>query len=52
VVRALAQLSSDLGVEVLGEGVETPVQAEMLIAEGVVLGQGFLFGRPAALPAN
>ena len=50
VVRALAQLSSDLGVEVLGEGVETPAQAEMLISEGVVLGQGFLFGRPAALP--
>ena len=52
VVRALAQLSSDLGVEVLGEGVETPGQAEMLIAEGVVLGQGFLFGRPAALPVD
>jgi len=52
VVRALAQLSSDLGVEVLGEGVETPAQAEMLISEGVVLGQGFLFGRPAALPAH
>ena len=52
VVRALAQLASDLGVEVLGEGVETPGQAEMLIAEGVVLGQGFLFGRPAALPAH
>jgi EAL domain-containing protein (putative c-di-GMP-specific phosphodiesterase class I) len=52
VVRALAQLSSDLGVEVLGEGVETPRQAEMLISEGVMLGQGFLFGRPAALSVD
>ena len=52
VVRALAQLADDLQVEVLAEGVETPAQADELIAQGVTLGQGYLFGRPNPVPAD
>ena len=52
VVRALAQLAADLEVEVLAEGVETPAQAEMLMAQGVGLGQGYLFGRPSPLSGD
>jgi len=46
IVSAILALSERLGVEVLGEGVETEVQREALIAMGCEYGQGFLFARP------
>ncbi|HQR79588.1 MAG TPA: EAL domain-containing protein, partial [Actinomycetota bacterium] len=46
IVRSIVALARALGLEVLAEGVETPRQAEVLLAEGVHMAQGFLFARP------
>jgi EAL domain-containing protein (putative c-di-GMP-specific phosphodiesterase class I) len=50
-VQALARIASDLGVEVIAEGVETPGEAESCLEAGCQLGQGFLFGRPQPVPS-
>ena len=52
IVRAVLQACSDLGVEVIAEGVETEPEFHWFRRHGVVLFQGYLFGRPAfeALP--
>jgi EAL domain-containing protein (putative c-di-GMP-specific phosphodiesterase class I) len=46
IVRAVVAMSSALGLSVVAEGVETPAQREVLAGLGVVLGQGYLWGRP------
>lgn len=46
-VRALADVSHDLGCLVVGEGVETPAERDAAAALGCDLLQGFLLGRPA-----
>jgi EAL domain-containing protein (putative c-di-GMP-specific phosphodiesterase class I) len=51
-VHALARIASDLGVQVIAEGVETPREAETCLELGCHLGQGFLFGRPQPLSAS
>jgi diguanylate cyclase (GGDEF)-like protein/PAS domain S-box-containing protein len=48
-VRAILGLSRDLGLYVVAEGIETVAQAELLVANGCYLGQGFLFARPAPI---
>ena len=50
VVRAILALSQSLGLEVIAEGIETPVQRDALLALGCSHGQGYLFGRPLPLP--
>lgn len=50
VISAIADMATGLGLETLGEGVETPEQAEALTDAGVRFAQGMLFGAPAALP--
>ena len=47
IVHAIVALAHGLDLRVVGEGVETPDQCEVLQDVGCVLGQGFLFGRPA-----
>lgn len=50
----LIQLCKDLGIGVVGEGVETVMERETLLQLGCDLLQGYLFGRPGApfvLPA-
>ncbi|MEV4282415.1 putative bifunctional diguanylate cyclase/phosphodiesterase [Actinoplanes xinjiangensis] len=49
IVRAVVAMSHALGLSVIAEGVETPLQREALWAVGVVNGQGWLWG--AAVPA-
>lgn len=44
IVRAVASLCSTLGLSASAEGIETPEQLAMLVAEGVTEGQGQLFG--------
>jgi EAL domain-containing protein (putative c-di-GMP-specific phosphodiesterase class I) len=44
----LVQLCVDLGIAVVGEGVETPAERQTLLELGCDLLQGFLFGRPGA----
>jgi len=46
IVRAIANLCLSLGIEVVGEGIETPEQAARLLRKGFAAGQGFLYGRP------
>ncbi|MCI4567417.1 EAL domain-containing protein [Lysobacter sp. CFH 32150] len=49
VIRAILALAVTLGIETIAEGVETEAQRDALVQLGCVYGQGFLFGRPAAL---
>lgn len=49
VVRTLAELAQQLGLEVLAEGVEEDAQRDALVAAGIPLAQGYLFGRPGPL---
>lgn len=46
-VRAIIQLAHAHGMRVTAEGVETEVQAALLLAMGCDSAQGWLFGRPA-----
>ena len=39
--------ASELGIDIVAEGVETSEQRDLCLSLGVRLGQGFLFGRPA-----
>jgi len=49
VIQAMVRLSSDLGLSVVAEGIETNEQRQALVALGCELGQGFLFGRPCPI---
>jgi diguanylate cyclase (GGDEF)-like protein len=50
IVRSLALLGRDLGVDVVAEGVETPRAWGQLVAAGCSTAQGYLLSRP--LPAS
>ncbi|OBX19228.1 hypothetical protein A9995_08895 [Erythrobacter sp. QSSC1-22B] len=43
IVQALINMASNLGIEVIAEGVETEEQRSLLVQLGCNLGQGFLF---------
>ena len=46
-LRGVARLSTDLGMQVVVEGIETNEQLELVSADGTVTeAQGFLFSRP------
>jgi EAL domain-containing protein (putative c-di-GMP-specific phosphodiesterase class I) len=46
IVRAIEQVCSDLGIDVIAEGVETIAEYEWLANHGVRLFQGYLFAKP------
>jgi diguanylate cyclase (GGDEF)-like protein/PAS domain S-box-containing protein len=46
IVAAIISVSHDLGLTVIAEGVERPLQADYLRAQGCDLAQGYLFGSP------
>lgn len=48
-VEGLISLGSHMDLDVIAEGIETAEQADWLAGRGCPHGQGFLFGRPAAL---
>ncbi len=50
IVRAIAALAADMGLSCIVEGIETDQQLVALPAG--VLGQGYLLGRPSAVPRN
>ncbi len=49
VIRAIVGLCRDLGIRTTAEGVETPDQLKILLAEGCSELQGYLFDRPGPL---
>jgi EAL domain-containing protein (putative c-di-GMP-specific phosphodiesterase class I) len=48
-IGAIVALSHDQGIRVVGEGVETPAERDVLVGLGCDLLQGYLFGRPEKL---
>jgi len=50
VARWAIQLVSDLGMEILAEGVETPAQEATLLSLGYDLAQGYRYGKPKLEP--
>ncbi|WP_234411247.1 bifunctional diguanylate cyclase/phosphodiesterase [Rhodanobacter thiooxydans] len=49
-VEAILALARALNIQVVAEGIETQTQRRMLLDMGCELGQGYLLGRPGALP--
>jgi len=47
-IRSVTQLCREQGTQVIGEGVETEAEAEVLVDLGCDLLQGYFFARPAA----
>jgi diguanylate cyclase (GGDEF)-like protein/PAS domain S-box-containing protein len=48
IVQAIVSIAQALGLSLVAEGVERERQLDALVEAGVNLGQGWLFGRPAA----
>lgn len=48
-LKAIKNLCVDLGITTIAEMVETEQQRRILIDNGIVLGQGWLFGKPTAI---
>jgi EAL domain-containing protein (putative c-di-GMP-specific phosphodiesterase class I) len=48
IVQSVVALAKTLGLQVTGEGIETPAQAAQLRMLGCDRGQGYLFARPHA----
>jgi EAL domain-containing protein (putative c-di-GMP-specific phosphodiesterase class I) len=46
ICRMLLDLARSLELTVVAEGIETPEQAERLLALGAACGQGYIFSRP------
>lgn len=51
-VAAMADFAMDIGASVVAEGVEDIEELQALLAAGVTSAQGYLCGRPAALPLS
>jgi diguanylate cyclase (GGDEF)-like protein/PAS domain S-box-containing protein len=51
IIRAIITMGESLHLNVIAEGVELPAQRDALLALGCRQFQGYLFGKPAPLPA-
>jgi diguanylate cyclase (GGDEF)-like protein len=49
VCRSILAICAEMSIVVVGEGIETPARAAALAGLGCPLGQGYLYGQPAAL---
>ncbi len=49
ILRSIRAIATDLGLETVAEGVETPAQLAFLETTGCRIFQGYLFGRPMPL---
>lgn len=52
IVASVTQVSRDIGITVVGEGVETEAERDVLVSLGCNLLQGYLFGRPQRLESS
>ena len=50
-VEQLVSMTNELGVLTLAEGIETEAEHQVCMEIGFALGQGYYYGRPAALPS-
>jgi diguanylate cyclase (GGDEF)-like protein len=48
--KTIVQVGRELGIQVVAEGIEDPLQLQLLREVGCGYGQGFLVGRPMAAP--
>jgi EAL domain-containing protein (putative c-di-GMP-specific phosphodiesterase class I) len=46
IVRAISQICSDLGIDIVAEGIETEDEYAWLASQGIRLFQGYLFAKP------
>ncbi len=46
IVKAIITLSRAMGVQLVAEGIETEQQRDILIQEGCLVGQGYLYAKP------
>ncbi|MBW6397649.1 EAL domain-containing protein [Roseomonas sp. HJA6] len=51
-IAAMVDLARTVGAQVVAEKIETEAQATLMKDLGVAFGQGYLFGRPGALPGG
>ncbi len=51
-VSAMVDLARTVGAEVVAERIETEAEAKLMLELGVQYGQGWLFGKPGALPGT
>jgi EAL domain-containing protein (putative c-di-GMP-specific phosphodiesterase class I) len=49
-IAGLSHFAARAGCEVIAEGIEDPAELEMLRELGVAFGQGYLLGKPEAVP--
>ncbi|HVR80525.1 MAG TPA: EAL domain-containing protein [Luteimonas sp.] len=49
-VRAILALAGTLGIETIGEGIESAKQRDLLLELGCEYGQGYFYGRPQPAP--
>ena len=49
VIGSIVAMARHLGLELVGEGVETPEQVDLLVAQGCHIVQGFHIARPMSL---
>lgn len=50
IIRALVSMSTELGLDTIAEGIETPEQAATIRSLGCKNGQGYLYARPMPSP--
>lgn len=51
-VRSIQQLAENAGAQIIAEGIEQASELQLVRKLGISFGQGYLIGRPAALPAR
>ena len=49
IVRTIVTMANNLGLDVIAEGVETAEQQQALSANGCLIYQGYLFGKPVPI---
>lgn len=50
-IPQIVQIGRNFGIQVIAEGIENTEQYQMLAAQGVTMGQGWLFGKPMSAAA-
>ena len=49
-LRILMRLCNELGIQMIAEGIEAEGEYDYLLKQNISFGQGYLLGRPTAMP--